>query len=181
MNNKTKDNSMINMNTLGERVKAAREKANLSQGDLAKQMGLTRQAISGIERNIAHAPRNMVKFAQVLKVPVAWLTFGDNISSQINTLPLSQGFVKKIPYFPFSELASYSTIDSFKQFLISGTIEYMSTFIDLSKVNENDFIYGTKLTKMVSLDCPTSSSIKFDENDFLIMDLEKTPKHLSFF
>lgn len=60
------------MDSLGARIKKLREGAGLSQGQLAKKIGVTRSAISQLESDTtAHTrPENLVGFARVFSISV---------------------------------------------------------------------------------------------------------------
>lgn len=56
------------MGTLAERLKKAREKAGLSQLQLAEQVGLTQQSIAKIENGVTEQPRKIKQLALALGV-----------------------------------------------------------------------------------------------------------------
>ncbi len=62
---------------LSDRLKWARNRAELRQDDLGKLVGTTRHAIQKIEDGITRRPRNMEKLARVLDVSPAWLQFNN--------------------------------------------------------------------------------------------------------
>ena len=67
--------------TLGERIRAARQAAGLSQEKLAEQLGLTRQAVTKWETGqSAPSTENLLRLAEVLGVPVTAL-LGEAASS----------------------------------------------------------------------------------------------------
>ena len=60
--------------TLGERIRAARQAAGLSQEKLAERLGLTRQAVTKWETGqSAPSTENLLRLAEVLGVPVTAL------------------------------------------------------------------------------------------------------------
>lgn len=60
--------------TVGERIKKVREKNGLSQNDLAKKMGISRQAVSKAENYGDSITTDKVrKYAEALNVPIAYL------------------------------------------------------------------------------------------------------------
>ncbi|WP_317472102.1 helix-turn-helix transcriptional regulator, partial [Cronobacter sakazakii] len=65
------------MGTLAERLKKAREKAGLSQLQLAEQVGLTQQSIAKIENGVTEQPRKIKQLALALGVTANWLQYGD--------------------------------------------------------------------------------------------------------
>ncbi len=64
-------------NTLGERLRSARETANLSQSELARKVGLSPQAIQHIESDKTVRTRYVNQIAGVLSVSALWLESGE--------------------------------------------------------------------------------------------------------
>lgn len=64
------------MTTLAERTKLARERAGLSQHELAERLGLSQQSIAKIENGITLQPRKIRDIAEALSVQADWLQFG---------------------------------------------------------------------------------------------------------
>lgn len=64
------------MNTLAERLKIAREKAGLSQAQLAEVIGVSQQSIAKIESGDTLQPRKIKEIAKVLDVSQKWLLLG---------------------------------------------------------------------------------------------------------
>lgn len=66
--------------TLGERLREARTDRGWSQEWLARRVGVTKKAISKIERGETKEPsaRNLGKIAEHLHVSVNWLIYGGN-------------------------------------------------------------------------------------------------------
>jgi transcriptional regulator with XRE-family HTH domain len=60
---------------LGDRIRKAREKAGMSQTDLARQIGITKEAMYLIESNRTRDPGSLKlrKIAQTLHVSADWL------------------------------------------------------------------------------------------------------------
>ena len=63
--------------TLGQRIRAARKRENLSQEVVATALGVTKQAVSGWERGkeTPEVPK-LIPLARKLKIPVEWLLDG---------------------------------------------------------------------------------------------------------
>ena len=62
------------MNTIGERLRSAREQAGLSQGKVARLLHLHRPTVSEIEANRRRVtPQELIEFAKIYGVSVAWL------------------------------------------------------------------------------------------------------------
>ncbi len=63
--------------TLALRLKAARERNNMSQQDLADVIGTSRESIQHIEDGRTKNPRKLEQIAKALDVSPAWLRFGN--------------------------------------------------------------------------------------------------------
>ena len=62
----------------GARIKSARKSLGLTQADLAKKIGVTKQAITTYETGIREPSfRNLIKLSRVLNVTTDWL-LGEN-------------------------------------------------------------------------------------------------------
>jgi len=64
------------VNTLAERLKIAREKAGLSQAQLAEAIGLSQQSVAKIENGETLQPRKIKEIAKALDVSQKWLQLG---------------------------------------------------------------------------------------------------------
>lgn len=73
--------------SIGRRVREAREKLNLEQGDLAKLLKTSQQSISWIENDKTKNPRKLKEIAKVLKVSEMWLRYGDK-SNDFDIIPI---------------------------------------------------------------------------------------------
>lgn len=63
------------MSTLAERLRLAREQAGLSQGQVARILGMHRPTISEIEAGRRRvAAEELTEFSRIYEVSVAWLT-----------------------------------------------------------------------------------------------------------
>lgn len=63
---------------IGNRIKARREELGMSQGDLAKKMGVSRQAISKAESHDGNITTDKAeRFAKALDISVAFLLYGE--------------------------------------------------------------------------------------------------------
>lgn len=73
------DKSTLNSETLGQRIRSAREKQGLSQVELATALDLGQRAISELENgNRKLAVTDLPRMAEVLGVPILYF-FGDDI------------------------------------------------------------------------------------------------------
>lgn len=70
--------TMNRMNTIGQRIRAAREAVELDQVQLAKRVGTTKSAVSqwesGATKNVR--PDNLLRVADVTGVSIRWLITG---------------------------------------------------------------------------------------------------------
>lgn len=67
---------MIPLATVGERLCFARERAGLTQSELAKRAGVSQGTIGNIESGTRNRPRNLLKIARALGVSPDWLESG---------------------------------------------------------------------------------------------------------
>lgn len=77
------------MNTLGERLKAARKNNGMTLRDLAAKAGCTYALISQIETGTNKKSHLIPRFASVLKVDPLWLMQGDGNDIEIRKVPKS--------------------------------------------------------------------------------------------
>lgn len=64
------------MDSLAERLKIAREKAGISQAQLAERIGISQQSVAKIESGETLQPRKIKEIANVLNVSQKWLQLG---------------------------------------------------------------------------------------------------------
>lgn len=65
------------MKTIGERVAYVRKLRKLSQGKVAKAVGISQPTLSELENNQSDGTKKIVELAQVLQVNVRWLSNGE--------------------------------------------------------------------------------------------------------
>lgn len=65
--------TITDVNTLGERVRIARERRGLTQQELATRAGCSQGAIGNVETGERQSLRNLVKVARALRVSTDWL------------------------------------------------------------------------------------------------------------
>ena len=65
------------MNTLGERIKAARKAIGLTQVELSSVSGVRQSSISELESGVTPSTRHILEIAMALKVDPMWLKFGE--------------------------------------------------------------------------------------------------------
>ncbi len=73
---------MLDLPTLGDRVRAGRQRARLTQGALAKKVGVHLVSVARWEANaLAPDEPHLERLAAVFEVPVAWLRYGETGSA----------------------------------------------------------------------------------------------------
>jgi ribonucleoside-diphosphate reductase alpha chain len=150
----------------GERLKAARKKANLTQEDLAKSLKVNQATISKLEKNGLEGYSRIKELGSVLDVSASWLLFGDSQSVEVVSKtdaeprqphgdvvyisePLDRpqeldGSTYKLKW-PDSEHAIYITINDL---IVGGHRRPFEVFIN-SK-NMEHFAWTVALTRMIS-------------------------------
>lgn len=64
--------------TIGERIIALRKEKDISQGDLAKRLGVSRQAVSKWEQGLSSPDTvKLIQLAQILETEVEYLATGN--------------------------------------------------------------------------------------------------------
>ena len=65
--------------SVGERIAELRKEQNISQGELARSMGVSRQAVSKWENGLSSPDTlNLIRLAEVLETDVEYLATGRN-------------------------------------------------------------------------------------------------------
>ena len=77
------------MSTIGERVKAAREKCGIHQAELARRLGCSVNALSMLEKNAITDPRasRIIGIAEVLGVSADYLLGLQDMAAIVTTTP----------------------------------------------------------------------------------------------
>lgn len=73
----------IKMQELKDRLKYARKNANITQAEIAKNIGITQASYSEIERGLVKSSGKIVELAQILKVNPHWLATGQGEMTDI--------------------------------------------------------------------------------------------------
>lgn len=71
--------------TLAERLRYAREQADLTQSELARRAGLRPQTVQAIESGIVRRPRAHMELARVLGVRSEWLVWDEGPMMEVAT------------------------------------------------------------------------------------------------
>lgn len=66
----------VSLNGLGDRVKAARQDAGLSQADLARRVGISQASLAALEKGATRNPKHLVQLANALGLDPTWLLTG---------------------------------------------------------------------------------------------------------
>lgn len=97
------------MKTLAQRLKYSREKAKLSQSELARRVGIKPQAIQFIESGKVYKPRNILEIAQVVGVDAVWLSTGKGeMRGHVELSPMGQ-IHSKVPLLTWTEATHWNT------------------------------------------------------------------------
>lgn len=75
------------MSALKDRLRSAREAANISQKQLAERVGVAQQTISGLELGLAEDSTKLPEIAKVLRVRLEWLKSGAGPMSAVAPVP----------------------------------------------------------------------------------------------
>lgn len=98
------------MAKLGDRIRAAREAAGLSQSELGRRLGLSSQSVNMWEHSKANPSRNNLQQAAiVMGVTIDWLMRGSELSAQsvVSKVPPTG---RHLPMFTSTSIASGATI-----------------------------------------------------------------------
>jgi transcriptional regulator with XRE-family HTH domain len=74
------------METLGQRLRQARNAANLTQRELALKSKVTQQMISKLETGLSHETADIVKLAVACGVDPVWLENGDGNLPEVTAI-----------------------------------------------------------------------------------------------
>lgn len=111
---------MKKLETMGQRIRALRREKNLTQGDLAKIVGVSAPNVTGWEKD-AYAPKAdpLSKMASYFGVSTSYITNGDESGPQLdnNIVPVNQ---KLIPVLSWVQAGTMTSVEE----------------IDLNKINE---------------------------------------------
>jgi len=68
----------MGLDTIAKRMRWSRERSGMTQEELARKAGTTKDVIAQVEVGRTKRPRQAEQIADALGVPVAWLMFGDS-------------------------------------------------------------------------------------------------------
>lgn len=72
-----------NLRSLGDRMRWAREHKQMTQAEVAKAAGTSRDVVAKAELDRTAQPRHIKEIARALDVPASWLLFGQEWSEDI--------------------------------------------------------------------------------------------------
>ncbi len=118
--------------SIGDRIKLARESAGLDMVQLAKLVGVTKQAVWGWESGATKGPRpeHLLALRDVLNVSLDWLVLGIGEMTPSATRPnLTEHHIKLIEFYeslPESERkAFFQSLQEKKQHYEEAIAEYL--------------------------------------------------------
>jgi SOS-response transcriptional repressor LexA len=159
----TKDTPM----TLGERLKKARTKKDLTQAELATAVGIKQQAVQRIESGKVKSTGYIVQLARVLTITPEWLALGEEpqslsiaepsatyqASNKVTGVPVLQwDEVKLVEQLPLKITAS-------KSLAVTGSAKCFALQIKDNSMTSNNV-----------------GELSFNKNDYIVIDAAKTPK-----
>lgn len=116
---------------IGERIKEAREKAGLSQSDLARKMGVKSSSVQEWEKNETSPRRHRIeKLAETLNVTPFWLEFGTEPSG--SKLKLVDDAEKEPEPFPTEK---YAFIPRYEAKTSAGAGYHNGDHVEISKTH----------------------------------------------
>lgn len=159
---------------IGQRIKLARKRLGLKQAELAVQIGITQQSLSGIEAGKHQNPRNIEKYAKVLDVSPSWLQFGEG--ENLKAIPLSVSQIKKIPVSPFQNLTKCYTIALLMELRLKAT-EMIEVLLDEDLIKQDSLLFGVYAPHIDAMNSPHGNDLNINKNELLIFDANRKPKH----
>lgn len=130
------------MPTLGERLRNARERKNLTQVAVRERTGINNKTLSGYEKGVSEPDiETLKKLAALYEVTVDWITGNNTIyaeKSKTNPIVLEE----KTTYENLSEskkklLDKYDKLPKDKQHILDQLAEVMIKELGLEKKDEN--------------------------------------------
>ena len=159
----TKDTLM----TLGERLKKARTKKNLTQAELANAVGIKQQAVQRIESGKVKSTGYIVQLARVLTITPEWLALGEethslSISESSATYHVS-GKASGVPVLQWDDVKLVDQlplkIAPTKSLAVMGAVKCFAL-----QVKDN------------SMTSSHTGELSFQKNDYIVIDAGKQPK-----
>lgn len=131
------------MNTLAQRLKYARELANLSQQEVAKRANISQPTYFKIENGSTLKPRNILEIAHALNVNVDWLATGEgemmHTTHHLTTLAQRLKYARESMKLTQNDVAEAVGITQpTYQALESGKVTRTSHLLEIAEVLEID-------------------------------------------
>lgn len=156
--------SICNTRTIGDRIKQAREELGLTQEALAELIGISQQSLSEIESNQTLNPRNIERYAFVLRKTKEWIQFGDGTSDDV-----SYPIMSSCPILVWEDVSEWPKN---KQKITQKEFELLSSLIILNPNSYAIKVMDDTMTRGIS---PS-----FPEGSFIIVDPDKEYKSGSY-
>lgn len=160
--------SQFMMKTLAQRLRFSREKAKLSQSELARRVGIKPQAIQFIESGKVYKPRNILEIAAVVGVDAMWLSSGQgDMHNPVSIArgPKIQGHVPLITWALVAQWKSdtlrANVLQDRHQILIPTTAKIGAAAFALEVLGD-------------------SMEPEFAPQDIIVVDPDRQPHHRSF-
>ncbi|MCU4389984.1 XRE family transcriptional regulator [Acinetobacter courvalinii] len=108
---------MKKLETMGQRIRSLRREKNLTQGDLAKIVGVSAPNVTGWEKD-AYAPKAdpLSKMASYFGVSTSYITNGDESGPKLdnNVVPVNQKLIPVLSWVQAGAMTSVEQIDPHK-------------------------------------------------------------------
>jgi len=146
------------METLAQRLRYCRERAKLSQSELARRVGIKPQAIQYIESGKVYKPRNILEIAEVVGVDAHWLSSGKGAMAGHAKLTLTSKTPVQVPLRSWQQTAAHCE-------------EVESWIPTTAEVSERAYALKVKSDSMEP---------EFAPGDFIVADPERHYRHGSY-
>lgn len=115
------------MNNLGQRIRARREELNLTQEQVASQVGIKQQSYQAIESGEVKKPRYLYEISVALKCDMAWLLSGKEKEVK-NVEPIALK-ARQVPLISYVQAGVWTESCELRD---SKGFEYIMTSLELS-------------------------------------------------
>ncbi len=173
--------------TIGDRIKEAREKLDISQSELARRLNTTKQTIYKYENNIiTNIPRDKIeKLASILDTTPPYLMGWVETEERLVSFYSFMDFIKDLGYFiePYTTGTCLTRNNKSDEDKISYVEDYIvgckdnlcincPKFINSYKINYNGDTLIINFNDYISLKDEVISFIRFKMNDFFTIKNE---------
>ncbi|MCO6524259.1 MAG: helix-turn-helix domain-containing protein [Candidatus Schmidhempelia sp.] len=115
------------MNNLGQRIRARREKLNLTQEQVASQVGIKQQSYQAIESGEVKRPRYLYEISVALKCDMAWLLIGKE--KEVKNIMPTNLKAHQVPLISYTQVGEWTTSCELRD---SAKFEYITSSLELS-------------------------------------------------